>query len=229
MKKLWFCADDITRCVHGTVRESIIDRPQPPAVWPMKIGTNLTQQEVLALECAGFRLVDREDVPPIDLQQPHFVNNRRPVGRNQPASARDWPTKREGKVVRRRPANAPHLGRMESARTMTAHVTGSRDIPNPGCGHVYSVGTLGSANDGHVYEVTISNFPACNCPDFTTMIGAKKRKYVPCKHLYYIFLKRMNLAPGVEDFIHQQTLSHTEIQRLLWHDIDGPPHIRIRI
>lgn len=36
-KGFWFYADDISRCVHGTVRESILLKPEPPVVWPTKL------------------------------------------------------------------------------------------------------------------------------------------------------------------------------------------------
>ena len=103
---------------------------------------------------------------------------------------------------------------MESARSLVADIAGFQDVPPPGFGRVYTLAS-GNSSEAVYYEVTISSFPACSCADFISMIGAKTRKYVPGKHLYFIFLKRMNMAPDVEDCIHQQTLSESEVKWLL--------------
>ena len=67
--QFFFCSDDIERCVKGSHRKWIIpysntqERPPVPTVWPVKIGTNLTRSEIVALENAGFQLPQRERVP----------------------------------------------------------------------------------------------------------------------------------------------------------------------
>ena len=67
--QFFFCSDDIERCVKGSRRKWIIpyfdtqERPPVPTVWPVKIGTNLTRSEIVALENAGFQLPQRERVP----------------------------------------------------------------------------------------------------------------------------------------------------------------------
>ena len=54
--QFYFCNDDIERCVKGTKRKWVISLPDIPTMWPVKRGTNLTKQEILALEAAGFQL-----------------------------------------------------------------------------------------------------------------------------------------------------------------------------
>jgi hypothetical protein len=58
--KFWFCLDDIKRCVSGNKKKYVLDWPVVPIIWPVKIGTNLSRQEVLALEDVGFQLQQRE-------------------------------------------------------------------------------------------------------------------------------------------------------------------------
>ena len=57
--QFFFCNDDIERCVKGTKRKWVISVPEIPATWPVKRDTNLSKQEILALEAAGFQLLQR--------------------------------------------------------------------------------------------------------------------------------------------------------------------------
>ena len=67
--QFFFCSNDIERCVKGSRCKWIIpysdtqERPPVPTIWPIKIGTNLTRSEIVALENAGFQLPQRERVP----------------------------------------------------------------------------------------------------------------------------------------------------------------------
>ena len=61
MKKLvevdfWFCADDIKRCVSENKKAWVLDWLVVPPTWLVKLGTNLTREEVFALEDARFQL-----------------------------------------------------------------------------------------------------------------------------------------------------------------------------
>ena len=60
----WFCADDIKRCVSGNKKSWVLDWPAIPRIWPVKVGTNLTREEVFALEDAGFQLQQRGAMSP---------------------------------------------------------------------------------------------------------------------------------------------------------------------
>ena len=51
---LWFCADGIKRCVSRNKKAWVLDWLAIPPTWPIKLGTNLTREEVFALEDAGF-------------------------------------------------------------------------------------------------------------------------------------------------------------------------------
>ena len=68
--QFFFCSDDIERCVKGSRRKWVIpysdwptlESPTIPTIWPMKIGTNLTHSEIVALKNAGFQLPQRERI-----------------------------------------------------------------------------------------------------------------------------------------------------------------------
>ncbi|MGH2414804.1 MAG: hypothetical protein ACRDEA_14165, partial [Microcystaceae cyanobacterium] len=62
--QFFFCNDDIERCVKGTRRKWVVSKPAIPEVWPVKIGTNLIEKEILDLENAGFRLAPRLELSP---------------------------------------------------------------------------------------------------------------------------------------------------------------------
>jgi hypothetical protein len=60
----WFCLDDIERCVKGSKRSWVLDWPQVPDVWHVLSSTNLTLEETLLLQNAGFKLQKRPSMSP---------------------------------------------------------------------------------------------------------------------------------------------------------------------
>ena len=58
--EFWYCYEDIKRCVNGKKKKYMLDWHVVPNTWPVKIGTNISRQEVLALEDVGFHLQQRE-------------------------------------------------------------------------------------------------------------------------------------------------------------------------
>ena len=61
--EFWFCHNDIKRCVSGSNKKYVLDWPIVPNTWPVKICTNLSREEVLALEDVGFQPQQREVLP----------------------------------------------------------------------------------------------------------------------------------------------------------------------
>jgi hypothetical protein len=61
--EFWFCPDDIKRCMNGSKKKYVLDWPIVPNTWPVKICINLSREEVLALEDAGFQLQQRGHCP----------------------------------------------------------------------------------------------------------------------------------------------------------------------
>ena len=62
--EFWFCHDDTKRCISGTKKKYVLDWPTVPNTWPIKMGTYLSREEVLALEDVEFQLQPREALPP---------------------------------------------------------------------------------------------------------------------------------------------------------------------
>ena len=56
----------------------------------------------------------------------------------------------------------------------------------------YTISTPGSQKNGETYKLTISTFPTCTCGDFQIRVDHQK-KYIPCKHLYYIYVNEFRL------------------------------------
>lgn len=206
--KIWFCADDCGRCMRGTVRPSVVRKPTPPTVWPVKMGTGLTHQEIAMLEEAGFSLA-RHSIA-------HRGASSSSGSRVPPRDAHLWPTRRNGKLVRRFPPTAEHYGKIESARMLHARVAGTMEVPDPGYGRVFTMISSASALQDRTYDITVFNFPNCTCPDFSSL--GKRGKFIPCKHLYFIFLRRMVCDPKRDFFIHQATMSFNEVNTLLQRD-----------
>ena len=61
-------------------------------------------------------------------------------------------------------------------------------VPILGYGIVLTICTLRSMERKELYEVMISNYPSCSCPNFKFMKARTypKRKWMPCKHLYFV-------------------------------------------
>ena len=217
--EFWFCPDDIKRCVMGPRRSHVLSRPQIPEIWPVMIGTNLTTDEIILFEDAGFHLQEQPTLSPRRL----FTSSKlfeviewtyeRPLHSDKP------PCIRNGKNIRRN-EKAPtddHRNQWESARNVTGTILGVNILPYPGLGCVI---TLQSGIEPHhmVNRVTLSNFPACTCLSFSGMVSAsigKRGKYVNCKHLYYIFRYLCKVDANKDKFIHAPSLSMDEVMILL--------------
>jgi hypothetical protein len=60
----WFCPDHIEHCMKGNKRSWVLDWPQVPDVRPVLSGTNLTHEETLLLQDAGFKLQEQPSMSP---------------------------------------------------------------------------------------------------------------------------------------------------------------------
>ena len=67
--------------------------------------------------------------------------------------------------------------------------------------HIFYVNTEGSRANNVNYFVSVSEFPCCTCEGFQKM-ESKKLVYVPCKHMYNIFLKVLGLDANACEFMH---------------------------
>lgn len=221
----FFCPDDIERCVKGTRRKWVnwydLSRkegfPPIPTVWPVKLGTNLKDCEILALEEAGFQLPQKKPVSPRRL----FTSDPPPRNLDSvpvPAEADRYPGKRDGKIVKRtatRPNPQQRLS-MASSDSLKARLRSITMIPHPGHGCIIALDS-GAPPNVTKYQITISSLPGCTCPAFKkTMTKFRGRvQFTYCKHMYYVLLKVCLRDPDVELFIHAPTFSFNEVKLLL--------------
>ena len=163
--EFWFCPDDIKRCVNGTKKKYVLDWPTMPNTWPVKMDTNLSREEVLALEDVGFQLQQREVLSPrrrLSTIPTHFI----PCSHfSMPLNPDAHPTFRFRKSMRRNPTTptADHKNKWENDGFMDGYyVVGVTAIPYPSYGVIINV-----SKDDITYRITIGDIPHCMCPNFT--------------------------------------------------------------
>jgi hypothetical protein len=130
-----------------------------------------------------------------------------------------YPTTCNSKSIRRNttPQQLEHRNKWESARNIKGTILGVTVLPFPSLGAIITLES-GVEPDKKVYQITISHFPECTCPDFLNMVVAsigKRGQYVNCKHLYYIFHYFCKMNSEDEKFIHSPSLSFNEVKQLL--------------
>ena len=216
--QFFFCNDDIDRCVKGTKRKWVKSRLEVPEVWPMKMGTNLNQKEILALEKACFQLLRHLEMSPRRL----FGDHNNVVNLSEyipPAFPDDHPKRRFGKNIRRNP-NAPstrHSNNCGSALSLKGRLQKVSMIPVPA---LECIVTLDSGTPPKIeqYLMTIGQFPDRSCPYFkemSTKALGKRGQWSNRKHLYYIFMVICGLDPQSDVFMHATSFSFNEIKLVL--------------
>ena len=60
-KQFWFCPGEDLQCVKSTTCRWVAYYPPLLEKWPIKVGANLSQEEVFKLESVGFCLEDKVD------------------------------------------------------------------------------------------------------------------------------------------------------------------------
>jgi hypothetical protein len=205
--------------VKGTKRSWILDWPQVPDVWHVLSGTNLTRQETLLLQDAGFKLQEHISMSPWRMFMLSNLFEAHVLDHPSPPNLDIYPTTWNSKTIQRN-TNAPtaeHRNKWESAHNIKGTVFGVTILPFPGLEAIISLES-GVEPDKKVYQITISHFPECTCPDFlnmaVTLIG-KRGQYIDCKHLYYIFRYFCKMNCEGNKFIHSPSFSFNEVKQLL--------------
>ena len=189
-RDLFFCSDDIERCVKGIKDNWVVSVPNVPEVWPVKLGTNLTCKEILSLENAGCRLPQRKEMTPSKLFQDHplhldlasYITHAYPD---------DFPTRRSGKLIRRnkKAPSIKHANNCASALSLKGRVHKLCMVLALALGCIVSLDS-GTPPKVQQYYLTVSQLPACTCPNFkemATKVIGKRGQWANCKHLYYFF------------------------------------------
>ena len=218
--QFFFCSDDIERCVKDSCRKWVIPysdtqkRAPVPTMWLVKIGTNLTCSEIVALENAGFQLPQRERVP---LNQ-SFNNFALPVDFSSlqvPENPDHFPGTKKSKSVQQSNTgpSSKQLLSINSAMALEASILKVTMILQPGFGCIISLQSKPSPTD-FVYQLTMSSYTDCTCLAFKetmSKFGRRGFAYKHCKHLYYILVKVYALDPEVNLFIYALIFSFNVI------------------
>ena len=109
-----------------------------------------------------------------------------------------------------------HLKKMEETQSISCSILKYVKVPVLGYGVVITIYTSGSLDRKELYEVSISDYSSCSCSDFKFMKvrANRKRKWMPCKHLY--FLLQHHFSCTEEDvFIHCPRWTPNEVKLLL--------------
>ena len=69
-----------------------------------------------------------------------------------------------------------HLKKMEENQSISCTIMKYMKVPVSGYGVVITICTPGSLNRKELYEVSISDYPSCSCPDFKFMKIRANRK-----------------------------------------------------
>ena len=98
-----------------------------------------------------------------------------------------------------------HYKKMEESKDISCIIHNFTMVPEPGYGIIFTVETPRSIENQEVYQVTLSNFPACTCLGFVSMkgvaLGNRRKKWILYKHLYYV-LQKSCLVTSFNKFIH---------------------------
>ena len=223
--QFWFCLGKLQACVKETRSRSIVHYPTLPLVWPVKVGTILSQAEVDGFEASGFVLdsaVTDVPCPEVALPPQHPL----PLPSHGPSSTTAdvrsgysdsvspqvlsdgdrRPKHQSGKLFRFVAVpSTDHILKMESSKSIDCTILKSLKVPEPGLGVIFLVITPGSIAKKECYEVTISTFPACTCKGFRYMcsfaLGNPSKKWILYKHLYFVLQTQMLCTPN-DAFIH---------------------------
>ena len=113
---------------------------------------------------------------------------------------------------------------MESSFSVDCTILKSMKVPQPSYRVVFTIITPGSISKKVLYEVTISDFPAYICRGFrymcTSALGNSSKKWILCKHLYFILQNCMFCTSG-DTFIHCPGWTPNKVRPLIDRMVQG--------
>ena len=68
--------------------------------------------------------------------------------------------------------------------------------------HILKVNTITSNAKGFAFAATSCHFTRCSFSNFV-MKMAKKEMYMPCGHLYFVFIRVLGHDPKLHKYMHQ--------------------------
>ena len=105
---------------------------------------------------------------------------------------------------------------MEDNRSIDCKILKYVKVPTPRYGVVLTIYMPNSLDCKSLYNVCISNYPSCSCPDFKFMKSRANRrcKWLPCKHLYFLLQEHFGCSKDYA-FVHCPGWTHNEVKLVL--------------
>ena len=210
----WFCANSAAGCVTSdhVLHLKGGKPPSLPRVWPVDVGTRLSDREIVALSKSGFIFIGNyHGIEPSTPQSAQSIRDGQ--------SYRDpkrRPPRRGGKKVNRRTMTEAGESRREAGLRMSARVS----ILNISVEHssiAFQLHTISTTTNKPVnYIITICETPGCTCEFFVNSVSDSKpgHYFTTCKHMYHIYNKVLGLSL-TDERPHQATLSTAEVQDMM--------------
>ncbi len=155
-------------CMGNTKQNHVIDRLVVPTIWPMKVETNLMQDEMIFVEEVRFVLNKQLHVFPLSLfGGASFVLLSCPLGDVA------WPTTQNDKTIKwKMPFKMfkPQYTQWEASWFLKVVVNPLLKVLAHGYGQIYMIIFYAIPN-WKQYEITIGNFPTCICLYFVLMLS----------------------------------------------------------
>ena len=212
---MWFCPDHVLHCY--VVDKQIELKPSPPPIiWPVNIGTNLTDKEVETLLEGGYQVEQQFNNGACPSHnQTNVASSSTKTGNNNPHSTSS------GSVMMRNGIRVKYRTSIseEVEKKITLALKMKARIIEEVCRseHIHEIFKVESKGDNAhigIYDVHVKDEPSCTCPDFVDR-ESKKKPYLACKHLYFVFLRVLGLSQNENMFIHQPILSNRDLYNAL--------------
>lgn len=184
---MWFCNSDVQHTWNVDKQVKIV--PQLPKIWPIAVGTKLTECDANMLHKAGFLLRGNGGTS----------SSHNDVEIEPPSSKR---TKKWRHGISK-DAEKKIVKAIEMQGTFVKEVCIKEDE------HInFYIQTE------NLYEVQVKAEPGCSCPDFQNR-ESKRKSYLVCKHLYFVYLRVLGLDQHQHKCMHQPTLHERDLKLVL--------------
>ena len=188
---MWFCNSDVQHTWNVDKQIKIV--PQLPRIWPVCAGTNILPDEVKALQEAGFNLSKESGTTSIHASGLDVDNITPPSSKR----AKKW----------RHGISKEAEKKIALALELNAEVIDEACIkPNE-----YVIFHIHTET---YYSVHIKSEPFCTCPDFQKR-EEKKKPFLACKHMYYVYLHVLGLHQNQHMSMHQPILQERDLSFIL--------------
>ena len=217
----WFCPNN--KCCQKCSLSSTITGvlPPMPSKFPVGVGTDVSEQEVLFLQERGVEVGPADVAPAGDTREETvsvgdvILNVNSYPERVDSVLPHVRLTRRNRRRRRRRSDTTDDAKtRIRSSRTDTMVCTSRRRIDTGNATGLRLLVQNITRGIPSVHCVQICVFPCCSCRDFMYR-ESKVKTYFPCKHMYWCFANICNRDIERDQSINQPILTLNEVRDLV--------------